>query len=44
MMRILENKYRNVHDRLNNDLNLIIQAFINYYGIENSKYIINITI
>lgn len=40
-MRILENKYRNVHDRLNNDLNLIIQAFINYYGIENSKYIIN---
>lgn len=40
-MRILENKYRNVHDRLNNDLNLIIQAFIDYYGIENSKYIIN---
>ena len=40
-MHKLEQLYNEIAKRFNNDLNIIIQAFINFYGVENSEYIIN---
>lgn len=40
-MHKLEQLYNETAKRFNNDLNIIIQAFINFYGVENSEYIIN---
>lgn len=40
-MHKLEQLYNETVKRFNNDLNIIIQAFINFYGVENSEYIIN---
>ena len=40
-MRKLEQLYNDVSKRLNHDIDIIIQAFINYYGIDNSEYITN---
>ena len=38
-MQELKDKFRDVNEKLNNDINFIIQAFINFYGIKNSEYI-----
>lgn len=40
-MHKLEQLYNNASKRLNQDIDIIIQAFINYYGINNSEYITN---
>ena len=40
-MHKLEQLYNNASKRLNHDIDIIIQAFINYYGIDNSEYITN---
>ena len=40
-MNRLEQLYNETTKKINNDMNTIIQAFINFYGIENSEYIIN---
>ena len=40
-MHKLEQLYNETAKRFNNDLNIIIQAFINFYGVENIEYIIN---
>ena len=40
-MHRLEQLYNETTKRFNDDLNIIIQAFINFYGVENSEYIIN---
>lgn len=40
-MQKLENKFKEVNKRLNNDINFIIQAFINFYGTDNSEYIVD---
>ena len=40
-MHRLEQLYNETSKRFRDDLNIIIQAFINFYGVENSEYIIN---
>lgn len=40
-MQRLENLYKEANEKLNNDMNKILQAFIKFYGVENSEYIIN---
>ena len=39
-MHRLENLYKEVTQKLNDDINIIIKAFINFYGNEYSEYII----
>ena len=41
-MNSLQEKFMNANRRLNNDLNYIIQAFINFYGEKNRAYIVNV--
>lgn len=41
-MESLKDKFLTANERLNNELNYIIQAFINFYGEKYSDYIVNV--
>ena len=41
-MNSLQEKFMSANSRLNNELNYIIQAFINFYGEKHRDYIVNI--